>query len=880
MQDHQRFIRFEESRFRYRPSDLKERADSSVRIISDIAKEKGTYDLILSNLVLCECLPRACIKVMADIRRLLKDDGHVLLSVCNPAFDDLDLTETRRSGFYALYSGNFSYKKLTTFGWKKEVHHPSGFYPQLFEDAGFEVVAVHEDDGVDLSTLNNISEHVIYELKKAPIKPLIDCTLLIKVCAMDADIVYSAIRQIVHQLEKGCRFVRKIVIEDLPMSNRNRRYNSENGLKLGSALEMLVAQGTIDDYRAAQTSDIPKVFHEFFARTASEPYSANGQPIFTEAFALNLVRTRYVFQTDIDIAYFGNDHGEFLRDFEAFKKSKAVTGALSILHHEDGAPELGKRTEIRNCFFNLPKLKAHLPLQNPIRDRRYTLPLHRAIDQALKPEESIRFHEKGLGFVHLPNTMKGNPGFVSVVLKAAEDGLPIPPVQYDQVDLQGQEKDWVQPVKAPLVVFSRGRDTTPSQIRRLFLSLSEQQSVDFKVVYIDDGSQEDVPASDYWDNLKKWPWFHDHVVFYRNCGSMGSLANFSRALEEMIVDPSTIVVNVDGDDALLDPLALKKISDRFATGADLTVGNCFRLDKPLRHYQVESFQQAFRHDGDNIWCHPKCFRRYLYGAIGDFLKDDQGHFIDVSTDYAMMLPLVDAAKHPEFIDEPLYLFDPSSANKNQIEQYGVSHKKAVRDYLFQKAERRFMKPIITIIGDATLPPTDPRYQIAYQMGQVLVDAGYRVQTGGMGGVMEAAFKGAHVSKAYEFGDTIAILPGLEASDANPYADIKVTTGMDHLRAEIVVNTTAVIAIGGGSGTLEEMAVAWQLFRLMIAFKGVEGWSGKIADTKIDPRIRYENLPEDRVYGVTSPLEALALIQKYASSYTRVHTGISKAKKKN
>ena len=96
-----------------------------------------------------------------------------------------------------------------------------------------------------------------------------------------------------------------------------------------------------------------------------------------------------------------------------------------------------------------------------------------------------------------------------------------------------------------------------------------------------------------------------------------------------------------------------------------------------------------------------------------------------------------------------------------------------------------------------------------------------------------------------------------------------------MRAEKVVSSTAVIAIGGGAGTLEEMAVAWETFRLLLAYKGVEGWSGKLADTRIDPRIRYENVPEDKVYGVGSPEEAIDLIKKYSNVYTRIHTKIAR-----
>jgi hypothetical protein len=62
-----------------------------------------------------------------------------------------------------------------------------------------------------------------------------------------------------------------------------------------------------------------------------------------------------------------------------------------------------------------------------------------------------------------------------------------------------------------------------------------------------------------------------------------------------------------------------------------------------------------------------------------------------------------------------------------------------------------------------------------------------------------------------------------------------------------------------------MAMAWMLRRLLIAFR-VEGWSGKLADARIDPRIRYNDIPDDRVYGVDRPEEAIELLDRLLPLY--------------
>ena len=76
------------------------------------------------------------------------------------------------------------------------------------------------------------------------------------------------------------------------------------------------------------------------------------------------------------------------------------------------------------------------------------------------------------------------------------------------------------------------------------------------------------------------------------------------------------------------------------------------------------------------------------------------------------------------------------------------------------------KKIVAVIGNKKIEPDGIRYRLAYETGKLLVDNGYRVQSGGLGGVMEAVFAGAHASKNYREGDTIALVPSFDATTAN------------------------------------------------------------------------------------------------------------------
>lgn len=161
-------------------------------------------------------------------------------------------------------------------------------------------------------------------------------------------------------------------------------------------------------------------------------------------------------------------------------------------------------------------------------------------------------------------------------------------------------------------------------------------------------------------------------------------------------------------------------------------------------------------------------------------------------------------------------------------------------------ERRF---IAAVIGSARTTPEETA--VAEALGRSLVDAGFRVVTGGLGGVMEAACRGAHSSPAYQPGDTLGVLPTYSASDANPWVDIPICTGLNHARNLVVVATADVVLIvGGRAGTLSEIALAWQLGRPLIAVDA-PGWGRDLAGSQLDDR------GEPPIEGPFTPAEATA-----------------------
>jgi uncharacterized protein (TIGR00725 family) len=114
------------------------------------------------------------------------------------------------------------------------------------------------------------------------------------------------------------------------------------------------------------------------------------------------------------------------------------------------------------------------------------------------------------------------------------------------------------------------------------------------------------------------------------------------------------------------------------------------------------------------------------------------------------------------------------------------------------------QPIIAVIGGGSCNQEEA--QLAEEVGRELAKRGAALVCGGLGGVMEAACKGASA----EGGVTIGVLPGDDQRAANPYVNIPIVTNLGYARNVAVVKSgQAVIAVGGNYGTLSEISHALQ-----------------------------------------------------------------------
>ena len=123
--------------------------------------------------------------------------------------------------------------------------------------------------------------------------------------------------------------------------------------------------------------------------------------------------------------------------------------------------------------------------------------------------------------------------------------------------------------------------------------------------------------------------------------------------------------------------------------------------------------------------------------------------------------------------------------------------------------------LVAVCGES-----DPRTslaELAFELGRGIAERDAVLICGGLTGVMEHAARGARAAG----GLTIGLLPGDEPSAANQYVDLAIATGLGDARNAILAGTAdGVVALGGGLGTLSEIALALRNRRPVI---GIRTW---------------------------------------------------------
>lgn len=170
-----------------------------------------------------------------------------------------------------------------------------------------------------------------------------------------------------------------------------------------------------------------------------------------------------------------------------------------------------------------------------------------------------------------------------------------------------------------------------------------------------------------------------------------------------------------------------------------------------------------------------------------------------------------------------------------------------------KVQKKYQVGIIGSAGNddyrGTVGASDEMMAEAEKIGRLLAENNIVVITGGKSGIMEAGARGAKNAG----GQTVGVIKGIKRFTSNDFTDIEVISGMeaDGFDELLLVNMCdALIVIGGGAGTLEEITIAYRNRKPIVALTTQGGWAkdlaGKFLDSRNTIKIETANSVEEAV----------------------------------
>ena len=647
----------------------------SLRFTSDrsAALAAGPFDLVICRRVLCTIEDDAEMRaVLADLRACVAAHGRVIVTVCDPHFTfggpspeaDKDPPPDAR------YEATFVWRKRlrATGRVRRDVHRPERALRREFARAGLVVTRRAEAPSVDLERFEPISEHLAFELR--PLAPLAgEVTLLIKACAMEAATLDVQVRHLVSQLEGPRAFAERILSLDTRENGFLRQHTRGSLSGLRREARRLTDAGWIDrivedpgDGAAAASLN-----WRWFGVSSPYAHAATGAQVSSVLAGFEACRTRYVLHVDADVmvARTDRDH-DYLAEMQAVLtgESGALTVAFNIaMEHDRPYTNRGTRgewrTEARAGMIDLARLRDARPLSNRSDGDRLVLPWHRALDRAIETGagRSFRGGDRRTFYVHPPNARKKDIAEWFAALDRVEHAA-VPCVQRGRPDWTGGIDEWMGPPRRePFVFVVSGRNVPPGRFRRCLESMVRQKGPRWGAVVFDDAS--DPEFAEHFELACEA--LGEHCTVIRNRHRRGLLANMVTAIRTICSDGETVIVTLDADDALIGDRVLERLAVEYRRGADVTVGSMLRTDKTA-DYPV-CFEQPRERRGGNVWQHLRSFRKRLFDAIPDEALRLDGDYVDLASDWAFMLPIVEMAMNPVHIPEPLYLYEPSGTGK-------------------------------------------------------------------------------------------------------------------------------------------------------------------------------------------------------------------------
>ena len=540
----------------------------------------------------------------------------------------------------------------------------------------------------------------------------INCTkekvsLLIKTCSQDVKTIEQNIKHIVKQLSFPDSFHEIVISVDSKETDFLREYHSKGTLNdLTSILNKLIDECVVDRYILFDEGHITDINKRWFNISSEFSHSEKNAPVASQLYAFEQLSGDYILQMDSDIliARRSESHS-FLNDMLAELKANnhVISVGFNICQDADmkieyhGFDQGGFVPEVRFGLFDKNRLFNLRPLYNELNTKgELKLSWFRALHITQKNTGtcSLRGGDSRSFYIHPQNYRKTDPDSWMTILDRVEQGF-IPKLQYNEFDCMGNLFDWTIPKRtAPMVVVCLLHNIPYGRFLRMWFSVLSQTFTEWEMIIVDDVSTNGLPLF-----IEGVIADHKHrVTLIKNRFRLGGMANLYKVIHYFVSNPDSIIVTVDGDDALIGRNALQDIYDKYRlAGADLVVGRMYQNYRLQAHYRYPANFINPRQTGGNVWQHTRSFRKYLFNGLKisdlkfngdkDIFQQLSADWITLCSDYAYMVPLVEMSTNPMQMNTMNYYYERSVLHTTEMKLA----EEAVIANILQRQSKKILK---------------------------------------------------------------------------------------------------------------------------------------------------------------------------------------------
>lgn len=534
-------------------------------------------------------------------------------------------------------------------------------------------------DDVRLSDENYFKPKTV-RVEYAPVAELpTSVSLLIKCCAQDVRTLEENVKHIVRQLSYPNTFSEVVLGIDPYVGEYLRQYNHEGNVDdLIRIADKLIEEKVIDRYVIHDEANNAAINERWFGLSSQYSHTADLKPVTPQIFAIESCIGDFVLQADSDAMIGREDYGHaYLQEMLAqmLKNDTVVSVGFNIPNKESkdyfGFEKGGFVPEIRLGLFNKKKLLSMLPLPNSIDEcGKLTRTWFRALE--IKQHEtgicSIRGGDKRTFYIHPQNYRKKQPNSWMSILDKVEQN-DIPDCQYGEFDCVGSLQDWCGAKRnEDVVVVSVFRNVRYDRFLRFWASLISQTDQSFGILLYDDNSDNGLPI--FIDSLIKD--YRHRVTFVKGRSKSTRMENEFHCIHNYMGNQESIVVLVDGDDALIGNDVIRELHDKYRYwNTDVIIGRFHQTYRIQAHYRYPADFTHPRERGGNVWQHLKSFKKYLFDSVplsyfkheGDE-KLSTNRWFETVDDFAMMVPIVELSEKPMQNDFVNYYYERDFDHKD------------------------------------------------------------------------------------------------------------------------------------------------------------------------------------------------------------------------